>query len=218
MADIKFCGLTRAADAQHAAALGARYLGVIFAGGPRLLTPERARDVLAGASRTPGITSVGVFGVATPDDIAEKARAAGVGVVQLHGDPDPATVADVRTKFGGKVWAVLRVEKTSLPASAGALFATADGVVLDAKVEGRLGGTGVRLDWDALAPSLRAMRGQAKLILAGGLNAANVAEAIRVLEPDVVDVSSGVESAPGIKDHDRMRAFADAVRDATVLR
>ena len=214
MTDIKFCGLTRPDDAQHAATLGARYLGVIFAGGPRLLTPERAREVFSAVSMSPNIETVGVFGAAKPNEIADAARAAGVRVVQLHGDPDSNAIDSVRRAFDGRVWAVLRLEGSVVPGHAADLSASADAIVVDAKVPGRLGGTGVRLDWAALAPPLAKLRRNTRLVLAGGLDETNVAEAIRLIEPDVVDVSSGVESAPGIKDHDRMRAFAAAVRGA----
>jgi len=87
---------------------------------------------------------------------------------------------------------------------------------LDAHVPGKLGGTGVTLPWAMLIERLQPLRSRAaKLVLAGGLRPENVASAIRVLQPDVVDVSSGVETAPGIKDHARMRAFRDAVRATT---
>jgi phosphoribosylanthranilate isomerase len=88
----------------------------------------------------------------------------------------------------------------------------ADAVVLDAKVSGRLGGTGTAFDWDGVARTLDRQRVRARIVLAGGLNQDNVAQAVRIVAPDIVDVSSGVESAPGIKDHARMRAFGDAVR------
>jgi phosphoribosylanthranilate isomerase len=84
--------------------------------------------------------------------------------------------------------------------------------VLDAKIPGQLGGTGQAFDWDAIARTLDRRQVRARVVLAGGLNPENVAHAVRVVAPDVVDVSSGVESAPGIKDHARMRAFSDAVR------
>jgi phosphoribosylanthranilate isomerase len=95
-----------------------------------------------------------------------------------------------------------------------ALFSAADAVVLDAAVDGRLGGTGVPLPWATVARALDGVRGSAPLVLAGGLRAENVGLAIEALAPDVVDVSSGVEAAPGVKDHERMRRFAEAVRRA----
>ena len=209
-AEIKFCGLTRPEDAVVAAALGAAYLGVIFAGGPRLLDADGARRVFAGV--TGPARRVGVFAADAPAAIADVASAVSLDVVQLHGDPDPGQVDEVRRAWGGDVWAVLRIGPGPLPASAGPLFRAADAVVLDAKVSGRLGGTGVALDWLALRAPLERLRGDTRLVVAGGLTPANVTEAIGALAPAAVDVSSGVESALGIKDHARMRAFADAVR------
>ena len=212
MAEIKFCGLTRAVDAEFAGGVGAAYLGVIFAGGPRALEPERAADVLDGC--TTAAERVGVFGRALPDEIARIARTARLDVVQMHADPDAADVAAVRERTGAKLWAVVRVA-SELPPNIDELFDAADAVLIDARVAGSLGGNGVRLDWGALSPALEAKRGGARrMVLAGGLAPGNVAEAVATLRPDVVDVSSGVESAPGIKDHARMRAFAAAVAGA----
>lgn len=211
MIEIKFCGLTRPEDAREAASLGARYLGIIFAESPRQLGDERAREVFAQAAA--GAGRVGVFGATSTADIAARARQLALDVVQLHGDPGPATIADVRRQWSGQVWAVVRVEGTTIPEGAADLFDIADAVVLDARVAGRLGGTGVTLAWGPLRERVAPFRGRrAKLVLAGGLTPANVADAIDALQPDVVDVSSGVESSVGVKDPARMRAFRDAVR------
>jgi phosphoribosylanthranilate isomerase len=210
--ELKFCGLTRAQDAAQAARLGARYVGVIFAGGPRLLSPDRAAVVLRAVP--PDVRRVGVFAAASPEDISAVATIAELDVAQLHGDPLPGTVAVLRRHFQGQIWAVVRSADGSLPETLPALFDAADAVVLDAKVPGALGGTGVTLPWESMAaPLARARRGAAaaRLVLAGGLTAENVAAAIAALAPEVVDVSSGVESAPGVKDHARMRDFASAV-------
>ena len=95
----------------------------------------------------------------------------------------------------------------------GALFGEADAVLLDARVEGQLGGSGVVVAWERIAVSVGAVRAGGRLVLAGGLTPENVGLALAALEPDVVDVSSGVESAPGIKDHLRMEAFVRSVRE-----
>lgn len=210
MVRVKFCGLTRASDAREAAALGAAYVGAIFAGGPRVLDPESARDVLDGAGA--GVERVGVFGADGPDVVREAAHAAALSIVQLHGDPRATDVRSVRARFGGKVWAVARAEGSLLPEWAEELFREADAVLLDARIPGQLGGTGVTLEWDALARSVDALRGSTPVVLAGGLRAENVARAIRAINPDIVDVSSGVEQSPGIKDHEKMRAFVETVR------
>lgn len=211
--EVKFCGLVRPADAAAAARSGASYLGVIFAESPRRLAPDVARLVLDAGTRSVSASRpqrVGVFGPAPAEEVGRIAREAELDVVQLHGDPGPGEIDAVRAYFAGDVWAVLRLEGAELPGSAEALAAAADALVIDAKVPGSLGGTGRSLDWRRLAPALAAIRSHSPLVLAGGLTPDNVAAAIAVLQPEVVDVSSGVESAPGIKDHGRLRAFAEA--------
>lgn len=205
---VKFCGLSRVEDAAAAAALGASYLGAIFAGGPRLVTPAAARAMFDRAAGT--FRRVGVFGDLEPAAIRAIADEVALDVVQLHADPSPHTVEALRRHFAGEIWAAVRTASAELPADAAALFEAADAVLLDAKVGEALGGTGVALDWPALAPAVARVRGSRRLVLAGGLVPSNVARAIAIIDPDVVDVSSGVEIAPGVKDHARMAAFAAA--------
>jgi phosphoribosylanthranilate isomerase len=206
--DIKFCGLTRPEDAHAAGVLGASYIGVIFAGGPRQLEPVRARDVLDAAGARP--RRVGVFGQQTSAEICRISRQAGLHVVQLHGAFNSDEVARVRDSVDAAVWVVVRVRGTPEPARISALDDEVDAIVLDAFAADRLGGTGTTFDWTALPEEARPRR--AKLVVAGGLTPSNVRVAIDALRPHIVDVSSGVEVAPGIKDHHRMRLFADAVR------
>jgi phosphoribosylanthranilate isomerase len=213
MVEIKFCGMTRPQDAREAVALGARYVGVIFADSPRKVADELARELFAAVPRS--VARVGVFGNSQPQEIADRATRLELDVVQLHDDPTSGTIARLRQRWSGQLWAVQRVEGASLPGIAADLFDVADGVVLDARVPGKLGGTGVALPWTKLRTDVASLRGRrARLVLAGGLNAENVRQAIEALEPDVVDVSSGVESELGVKDHTRMRAFRDAVARA----
>jgi phosphoribosylanthranilate isomerase len=208
--EIKFCGLTRATDAEYATSLGADYVGVIFAESPRRVDPGAAAAVLDGVRGR--VRTVGVFGPATIETIAMIASELNLDIVQLHGDPSPDIVERMRPRFGGAVWAAVRIEGSTLPDNASGLLAVADAVVLDAKIAGQLGGTGRLFDWEAIAPTLERRGDRTRVVLAGGLSPENVARAVRIIAPDVVDVSSGVESAPGIKDHARMRAFRDAVR------
>jgi phosphoribosylanthranilate isomerase len=209
--DVKFCGLTRPRDAVFAAELGAAFVGVIFAGGPRDRTPEEAaaiwRDVPTHVKR------VGVFGADVHQRLPQVTAHVPLDVVQMHGDPGPQELLAVRALFDGEIWVVSRTAGAALASGIDALFALADAVVLDAKVEGMLGGSGARFDWKGVAQALTEVRARTPLVVAGGLKVDNVAEAIRVLRPQIVDVSSGVESAPGIKDQALMRAFMNAARE-----
>lgn len=211
--DIKFCGLTRSIDARCAAELGAAYVGVIFAGGPRQLTVEQAADVFADLPA--GARRVGVFGPQTTEEIASIASALALDVVQLHDRGDPASVSALRKLTSAELWSVLRLSRGFLPENSKAIANAADGLVLDAYVAGVLGGTGVPLPWDELAGQLVELR-STRLILAGGLRPDNVARAISLVAPDVVDVSSGVETDVGIKDLEKMKAFRDAVTQASI--
>ena len=213
---IKICGLTQPHDVALAESLGAAYLGGILAGGPRLLSDERWTEVLGPAR--PGVRRVGVFGEASPEELVARARRMGCDIAQWHGDPTVEAVRSVAAA-GIVVWPVLRVEGTQLPRDAWDLAAEAPALVLDAKVVGQLGGTGVALDWAALADDVaqwRRDRPACSLVLAGGLHAENVERAIALLRPHIVDVSSGVEAAPGRKDPARLRAFFHAVQGAMV--
>ena len=210
MVEVKICGLTRAVDAEYADAAGASYLGVIFAGGPRQRLPQQARDTLAGRRAR----KVGVFADQAPGEIADIAREVGLDVIQLHAESQAERVHAVRAATGLEVWAVLRTSDGTLPDDAEDLADEADALVVDALVPGKLGGSGVAIPWLLLGESLDAMERGHRIVLAGGLTPENVAEAIDYVSPMVVDVSSGVESAPGIKDHERIRAFIAAARAA----
>lgn len=205
---IKFCGTTRPEDAEFAASLGAAYVGVIFAGGPRHLTVERAAEVFA--VLPDGVGRVGVFGGQPAAEIAEVARRLGLAAVQLHGARTPEQVAEVRRIVRAEVWPVIRVGGTDLSAEEVRLLASSRTVVLDSFVPNVLGGSGVAFRWEAIAGSVQVLRGTTRIVLAGGLRPDNVAKAVAVMAPHVLDVSSGVESSPGIKDHERMRLFRDA--------
>ncbi len=209
---IKFCGLTRPEDVAFAEQLGARFLGGIRAGGPRLLSSTAWRETL-GPPRA-DVWRVAVFGALSPAELVDEMHALGADIAQWHGDPTAESAAAVAAA-GVRLWSVVRVDGARLRSEAWALGESAEALVLDAKVAGQLGGTGVTLDWAALAGDVarwRADHPHTRLVLAGGLRPDNVAEATALLSPDVVDVSSGVELAPGIKDSERMRAFVNAVR------
>lgn len=213
---VKICGLMQRSDAEHAERTGARYLGVIMASGPRLLDRRAAAAVLG--PRRAGIARVAVFGAQSSTEIIETAEALDLDVVQLHGAPGAHDVRNIRERSGRAVWPVLRVDGTRIARDGADLAAAAGALLLDAHVIGQLGGTGVALDWAGLAGSVAALRQEVpamQLVLAGGLRASNVGEAIRLLSPDVVDVSSGVEVAPGVKDPVAVERFVNAVQHAT---
>jgi phosphoribosylanthranilate isomerase len=206
--------MTRPQDAALGAEIGASYIGVVFADGPRRVTPGQAKKIFAAAGKT--VKHVGVFGTNDPDEIALTAEETQLDIVQLHNDPTTSDLTAIRRKFRGEVWASIRIAGAHIPHEAEALFDSADAIVLDARSEKQLGGTGQALPWSELAVDLARDRGSSAVVVAGGLKPGNVGSAIRTLAPDVVDVSSGVESAPGIKDPWLMREFYAAVTGARV--
>jgi phosphoribosylanthranilate isomerase len=205
---IKFCGMTRATDVRLAVELGVGYVGAVFAGGPRHVSADHARRMFAGVD---GPRRVGVFGGQSSLEIARCAELAELDVIQLHADPAPVFVAEVKRKTGLEIWAAIRVANVIDGSHLNALTSCADAILFDARADGALGGTGRTFDW-LLLPNRRS--GATRLVLAGGLTPGLVGEAIARVGPDIVDVSSGVESAPGVKDPELMRAFVDAVRAA----
>jgi phosphoribosylanthranilate isomerase len=209
LAKVKFCGMMRPQDAALGAEIGASYIGVVFADGPRRVTPAEARTILDAAGDR--VQRVGVFGTNAPEEIQRASEEALLDVAQLHADPTPADVAAIRESFDGEIWAAVRIAAAHIPSEAETLFDVADAVVLDARSDTRLGGTGLALPWNALAADLARDRGSSAVVLAGGLSPANVESAIKTLAPDIVDVSSGIESAPGAKDPWLMRQFFAAV-------
>ncbi len=210
LTEVKFCGMTRAEDVAAAVGFGANYLGAVFAGGPRAIDPDTAATILAMSGTE--TRRVGVFGEATAAGISTASRTARLDIIQLHAGPTPHKIEDVRALSGCQIWAVVRVMDGELPDVYADLLGLADAIVLDTNVSGRLGGAGIAFDWYAVARALDRSRRPSRLVLAGGLTPGNVSQAIAVLHPDVVDVSTGVELSPGIKHPERMRAFVAAVR------
>jgi phosphoribosylanthranilate isomerase len=205
-AEVKICGLTRPADAERAAAAGAAYLGVVFAGGPRRVSFAKAADVVA-ASR--GVPVLGVFRDQSVGEILSLARDIGLSGAQLHG-PYAAADADRLASAGLIVWRVVRIAS---PADLDRLREAslhAETVLVEPRVPGVDGGGGVALDL-ALAVEARNRLAGARMALAGGLSSETVGAAVALVRPDVVDVSSGVESLPGIKDHEQIARFLEAV-------
>lgn len=211
---VKICGLTRPGDALLAAELGADAVGVVFAAGPRQVSVAQAAEVLGSVPL--GVARVGVFVDPDPELVAEAAAACMLDWVQLSGRENPeaagrateaAQGALARLAPPGLLKAVHVETADSLEAMAAY---PADAFLLDAPpLGGRMGGTGRRFAW---ADAARLPWERRRVALAGGLTAENVGAAIAAVRPAMVDVSSGVESAPGIKDATRMAAFLAAVR------
>ena len=198
----KVCGITRLTDALHAVRHGASALGFVFwPHSPRCVTAERAASIIRELPGT--VTAVGVFVNQPVDEIARTAAASGITTIQLHGDEPPA-YADA---LAWPVWRAL-----PLASANGTLSAWSEDTVilLDAHDPVKRGGTGQPIDW-AAAAALAAAR---RVILAGGLTPENVGEAVRTVHPYGVDVSSGVEEAPGVKDFDKVARFLERARAA----
>lgn len=201
---IKVCGITNLEDALAAVELGADALGFNFyRRSPRYVAPEDARRIV---EQLPGaVMSVGVFvNEGEPEEVASVADAVGLTMVQLHGDESPQYCRALRGRF---VIKALRATDDFDPQSVREY--ETDAILLDAYTSGARGGTGRVVDWE-VAKRVRELVPQ--LFLAGGLSPENVAAAIAVVEPYAVDACSSLESAPGRKDRERMRAFVAAAR------
>lgn len=199
----KICGITRIEDALAAVAAGADAIGLVFyERSPRAVSIERAAAILQ--ALPPFVTSVGLFVDMPRAELQRLLQRLPLDLLQFHGDESPADCEG----YGRPYIKALRVRPGDDVAAAMAPYAGARGILLDTFVEGVPGGTGASFDW-SLVP-----RNAAKpIILAGGLDAHNVAAAIRQVRPHAVDVSGGVEADKGIKDAGKIRAFVQAVRN-----
>jgi phosphoribosylanthranilate isomerase len=200
---VKVCGITNTPDAHAAAAGGADAIGLIFAPSPRQVSVDEAREI--SASLPESVIKVGVFVNAAPEEVLRFAREVGLDYAQLHGDEGPEVVAAVRD--GG-----VHVIKAVRVRDAGSLEDLerygADLYLLDAYSERARGGTGERFDWN-LAKTLI---GRDNIVVSGGLNPENVAEAIKAFEPFGVDASSSLEDSPGEKNDERVRRYVSAAK------
>jgi len=237
----KVCGVMNPRDAAIVAATGADYMGVILSPGfSRSVAPERARGVYRAAQAAHGaaqaahgvaqaasgvaqaatgaarVRRVGVFVDAEAGHVAALAREMGLDVVQLSGGESPARAAAVREAGSWDVWKTVHARSGfSILESVGPYADVADGILLDAWDPARPGGTGRTFAWDGIGREVREAIGSATFIAAGGMTPENAGAAVAALLPDVLDVSSGVESTHGAKDAGRVRAFVDAVRSAS---
>lgn len=201
MSFLKVCGITRVEDAEAARGLGYDAVGMVFAESPRQVTPDQARSICR--SLPPSVLRVGVFVNADSDEVGILVEYCGLDLVQFHGEESPGEVA----RFGAKAIKALRLrgpDELAIIDNYPGVFA----ILLDAWDPVLRGGTGAICDWGLAAGASR----RTKVVLSGGLNPSNVMRAVAEVHPFGVDVCSGVELAPGIKDHDLMRAFVHEAR------
>jgi phosphoribosylanthranilate isomerase len=203
---VKICGITRRDDALAAARLGAHAVGLVFcARSPRNVSIAAAQEVVA--ALPPFVMAVGLFVDAAARDIEAVLSEVRLDLLQFHGDETAAFCA----RFGVPFIKAARVRPGLDLIQYARDYGAARGLLLDAFVDGTHGGTGTAFDWSLIPPDL-----SLPIVLSGGLNPANVSDAIRRVSPWAVDVSSGVESSPGIKDPQKIAAFMKEVRSADV--
>jgi phosphoribosylanthranilate isomerase len=197
---VKICGVTSVDDARMAAEMGASAVGLVFwPGSPRAVEIEQAKRIVA--ALPPFVSAVGVF--VNQPEAADIAREVGLSAVQLHGDEPPDTYRSLPLR----VIKAVAVTGNGSGDLAAAIPASAT-VLLDAHDPVKRGGTGRAIDWTVAAAVAR----RRPIILSGGLNADNVVSAVEAVRPYAIDVSSGVESAPGRKDAAKLRALFDVLR------
>ncbi len=210
--DIKICGINSAPALDAAVKGGARFVGFVFyARSPRALDAEAAAAL---AGRVPrGISRVGLIVDESNESIDAILRQVPLDMLQLHGQETPARVGEIRRRFGKPVMKAIKVATAADVESAAAFDGTADWLLFDAKAPPQManalpGGNAVSFDWSLLADR----RWNRPWMLSGGLNAGNLAEAVRVTSATVVDVSSGVEDRPGLKSPEKIAAFLELAR------
>lgn len=207
----KICGLSTSEAVAAAVAGGAAYIGFVFyPPSPRAVTPERAARLCAGVPRE--VVRVGLFVDADDETIEAALAMAPIDLLQFHGSETPERVAEARLRFGRQVMKAVAIAEPPDVRAAAQHEETADWLLFDAKPPLRPdalpGGNGLAFDWELIAGRSWGR----PWMLSGGLTAALLADAVRISGAAVVDVSSGVETRPGIKDPERIRAFLAAAR------
>ena len=206
---VKICGVRRIEDARLAVELGAAAIGFVFwPDSPRFIDPYRARPIAR--ELTPFVTRVGVFVDQPMDYVRGVARLLNLGAIQLHGHESQDYLGGLSRAGAPPIIKSLAVTDAFRPAAALASIPEAVTVLLDAHDPIKRGGTGRTIDWTLAAAAARLR----PVMLSGGLKAENVAEAIAQVQPYAVDVSSGVESAPGVKDAEKLQALFSAIAQA----
>jgi phosphoribosylanthranilate isomerase len=201
---VKVCGITRPEDAELAVELGAWALGfILWEPSPRAADPDTVAGIVAAYRRQ--VETVGVFVDPTLDEVAGAVDALHLSMVQLHGGVGPQFATEVARRTGARVIRAFRIGASADVQDADR-YRHVDFHLFDARVPGLQGGSGATWDWELA----RRRRAKVPLILSGGLTAGNLGEGIAALDPYAVDVASGVEASPGVKDPAKVRAFLDA--------
>ena len=203
MIKIKICGITNLEDALLATGLGADALGFIFyPKSPRYVAPAAAREIIA--HLPPFVVSVGVFVDEGAHMVRELAAQVGLDWIQVHGQESP----DYCRSLGRRVIKGFRIKDASSLKDLEPFQGAVQAFLLDTYKKGQVGGTGETFDWELA----RQAKQYGQIVLAGGLTPDNVAQAIKVAQPQAVDTASGTEGAPGKKDPEKLRAFFSALR------
>ncbi len=202
MVQVKICGITRMADAEKAVELGADALGFIFAESQRKITPQKARGITRRIS--PFVKTVGVFVNEQPAKIREIMDFCGLDLVQLHGN-ESVTIC---SELAPRVIKAFRVQGEETLVQIAHYKDHVRAILMDTYQKGLNGGTGKTFDWQL---ALKAKNIGIPLVLSGGLGLENIQEALEVVNPSAVDIGSGIEERPGIKDHERMGKLMEKV-------
>ncbi len=212
---VKICGLVREEDARLAGTSGADVVGaVLVPSSPRFVTPERAGDLALAAGLPLAVVVAGL----SPGEVVKAARTARARIIQLHDDTPPEALERIRAEGEWELWKAARVRSGHEMEEAARRYGSlVDLLLLDAWHPRQLGGTGHRFPWSELEGCRDRLPNSLPLGVAGGLGPDSVAEAVRRLNPALVDVSSGVERAPGEKDPEKVRSFVRQARASAAL-
>jgi phosphoribosylanthranilate isomerase len=208
MTKIKICGITDSENLRAALDAGAKYIGFVFyKNSPRNIEPQAAWKL---SREIPDdVTTVGLFVNPTDKELNTVLSSVKLDLIQLHGDETPMRIIEIKASYNIPVMKAIRIAGQNDLENISKFEKAADWLLFDAKIEGEQGGTGKSFDWNLL----RERTFFKPWMLSGGLNAGNVAQALNILHPDAVDVSSGVEKEHGIKDPAKIRIFIDIVKD-----
>lgn len=204
MVQVKICGITRLVDAEAAVESGADALGFVFVKSPRRITPQKTRDITRRIS--PFVKTVGVFVNEQPAEIRKIMDFCGLDLLQLHGNESVSACSELAPR----VIKAFRIQKEESLLQVPEFKNHVRAILLDTYQKGLNGGTGKTFDWGL---AIKAKKTGIPVVLSGGLGLDNIEEALERVNPFAIDISSGIEKRPGIKDHGRMRIFMEKIKD-----